>query len=387
VIAEVIAALRDVVGAPPAALHEPEFAGREWEYVKECLDTGWVSTAGAYVGRFEDRLREITGAKHAVAVMNGTAALHLAMVAAGVRAGDEVIVPDMTFVATANAVAHCGAVPHFAEIELQSLGLDVPALRAHLQGETERGAQGLLNKRSGRRIAAVVPMHAFGHAVDLDPLAELCREYGLVLVEDAAEAIGGLYKGGHVGRHGLMGVLSFNGNKVVTTGGGGAIITDDEALGRRLKHLSTTARIQQGWGHFHDEVGYNYRMPNLNAALGCAQLEQLEGFLRDKRALARRYGEVFERVSAGSIQLEQSHVRSTYWLNSFLLHPQYAGLRDDLLSAINAAGYEARPAWVLMHRLPAFRDCPRMPLAVAEQVESRLINLPSSARLGRRHAS
>jgi perosamine synthetase len=344
-----------------------------------------VSSAGAYVERFERGLAELTGARHAVAVVNGTAALHLALVVAGVRAGDEVLVPALTFVATANAIAYCGATPHFVDVDAVSLGVDAAKLGAWLRAETERVAGGLRNKRSGRRIAALMPMHTFGHPCDLDALAALCAEHGLPMVEDAAEAIGTHYKGRHVGHHGVISALSFNGNKTITTGGGGALITDDEALGRRARHLSTTARLERGWEFVHDEVGYNYRLPNLNAALGCAQLEQLAGFLADKRALAERYRLAFANVRSAKFCAEPAHGRSNYWLNAILLEPQHAGLRDEVLAATNAAGHQTRPVWTLMHRLPPFSDCPRMPLEQSEAISDRLINLPSSAKLGRRH--
>jgi perosamine synthetase len=384
-VAEVCAAIRVAIGEAPAALHEPEFAGAELRYLKDCIDTGWVSSAGAYVDRFERDLAELTGARHAIAVVNGTAALHLALVVAGVRAGDEVLVPSLTFVATANAVAYCGATPHFVDAEPVSLGVDAAKLRGWLRAETERVASGLRNKRTGRRIAALMPMHTFGHPADLDSLAALCGEHALPLVEDAAEAIGSQYKGRHVGHHGVISALSFNGNKTITTGGGGALITDDETIGRRAKHLSTTARLERGWEFVHDEVGYNYRMPNLNAALGCAQLEQLTGFLADKRALAERYRQAFAKVRAAKFCAEPAYGRSNYWLNAILLEPQHAALRDEVLSASNAAGHQSRPVWTLMHRLPAFEACPRMPLEQSESISDRLINLPSSAKLGRQH--
>jgi perosamine synthetase len=384
-VAEICRAIGEAIGAAPAALHEPEFAGAELRYLKDCIDTGWVSSAGAYVDRFERELAGLTGARHAIAVVNGTAALHLALVVAGVRAGDEVLVPALTFVATANAVAYCGATPHFVDSEPVSLGVDAAKLGAWLRAETERTAGGLRNRRTGRRIAALMPMHTFGHPLDLDALAALCGEFALTLVEDAAEAIGSEYKGRHVGHHGAIAALSFNGNKTITTGGGGALITDNEALGRRAKHLSTTARLERGWEFVHDEVGYNYRMPNLNAALGCAQLEQLAGFLADKRALAERYQRAFASVRAAKFCAEPAYGRSNYWLNAILLEPQHAAQRDAVLAASNAVGHQARPAWTLMHRLPAFSACPRMPLEQSEAISARLINLPSSARLGRRH--
>jgi perosamine synthetase len=379
-----LGAVESVVGERPrpVALHEPVFGGNEWLYTKECLDTGWVSSAGKFVDRFEGMLAERTGAKHAVAVVNGTAALELALKLAGVAPGDQVIVPTLTFVATANAVAHCGAVPHLADVDPRTLGLDASKLADHLSrvGETRGG--GLYDRGSGARIAAIVVMHTFGHPADLDHLKEVCDRYAVPMVEDAAESLGTLYKGRHTGTVGRLGALSFNGNKVVTTGGGGAILTDDPLLGRRAKHLTTTARQPHRWAFLHDEVGYNYRLPNLNAALGCAQLEQLDAFLERKRALARRYLAAFEGIRGASIFAEVEGARSNYWLNAMLFDRNTpAGSRDRFLELTNDKGIQTRPVWTLMHHLPMFRDCPRMDLSAAEDLESRVVNLPSSASL------
>lgn len=383
---QVLSAVRGVVGARErVALHEPSFGGREWEYVKACLDSGWVSTAGEQIGAFERALVDLTGQRHAIAVVNGTAALHLALVAAGVERDDEVIVPALTFVATANAVAYCGAMPHFADSEERTLGLAALPLRRYLREVAVTGSDGTRNRATGRRIRAMVPMHAFGHPVDLDGLSEVAGEFGIVMVEDAAEALGSRYKGRHVGGHGRLATLSFNGNKVVTTGGGGAVLCNDDALARRVRHLGTTARLARGWSFVHDEVGYNYRMPNLNAALGRAQLERFPEFLAAKRALAARYARAFAQVSGMRFVLEPEGTESLYWLNAILLDPGHAAQRDAVLQATNDAGIETRPVWTLMHRLPAFAACPRMPLPVAEGLEARLVNLPSSPMLAAGH--
>ena len=363
------------------SLHEPTFRGREWEYLKECLDSGWVSTAGAQVDAFERSLEQITGVKHAVAVVNGTAALHLCLLVAGVVRDDEVIVPALTFIATANAVAYCGAIPHFADSDERSLGLSPDALRAHLRAIAEPAAGAFRNRATGRRLRAVLPMHIFGHPVDMDALREVAAEFRLTIIEDAAEALGSRYKGRHVGGDGLVSSLSFNGNKIVTTGGGGAVLSNDEAIARRVRHLSTTARLARGWSFVHDEVGYNYRMPNLNAALGRAQLESLPEFITAKRSLAARYASAFAGVAGVRFALEPPGCESIYWLNAILLEPSLASQRDSVLDETNRCGIETRPVWTLMHRLPAFSGCPRMELPVAESIEARLINLPSSAFL------
>jgi perosamine synthetase len=378
----IVAAVRATIGERPrVSLHEPSFRGREWEYLKECLDSGWVSTAGEHVDAFERSLEEFTGVRHAVAVVNGTAALHMCLLAAGVARDDEVIIPALTFIATANAVAYCGAIPHFADSEERSLGLSPEVLRGHLRATCDTAAGVTRNRRTGRRIRAVVPMHTFGHPVDLDALHDVATEFGLTIIEDAAEALGSRYKGRHVGGHGLLSSLSFNGNKIITTGGGGAVLCNDEVLAQRVRHLSTTARLARGWSFVHDEVGYNYRMPNLNAALGRAQLEKLPEFVAAKRRLAARYARAFDGVTGVRFALEPQGSESIYWLNTILLDPALASQRDAVLDETNRCGIETRPAWTLMHRLPAFSSCPRMDLPVAESIEARLINLPSSAFL------
>ncbi len=375
------AALPDVT--PPVSLHEPSFAGKEWQYVKECLDTGWVSSVGKFVDRFELQLAEFTGARRAVAVVNGTAALHVCLQLVGVERDDEVLVPTLTFIATPNAVSYCGAVPHFIDSEDRTLGVDPAKLAGYLTAIAELRDEGCFNRVTGRRIKALVPMHVFGHPVDLDPLVELCARYRIELVEDAAESLGSFYKGRHTGNLGRVSALSFNGNKVITTGGGGAIITNDDELGKLAKHLTTTARVAHQWSFIHDRIGYNYRLPNINAALGCAQMEELPGFIASKRALAVRYADVFAGMAGLRFFIEPDFAESNYWLDALLLDTPDLAARDAILKATNDAGLMTRPAWTLMHQLPMYRDCPRMDLCVAESLEARLINLPSSPKLGR----
>ena len=363
----------------PVSLHEPEFAGNEWHHVKDCIDSGWVSSVGKYVDEFESRIADITGAKHAVAVVNGTTGLHVALHAAGVGAGDEVFVPALTFVATANAVSHCGAVPHFIDSEDRTFGMDPCALAARLADVAEPVAGGgYRNRLTGRRLAGVVPMHVFGQPMAIEALVEIAGRYALPVVEDAAESLGSFVSGRHTGTFGSMGVFSFNGNKIVTTGGGGAIVTDDPALARRLKSLTTTAKRPHPWEFVHDETAFNYRMPNLNAALGCAQLEQLPGMLRRKRLLASAYAKAFDGYPAFAYT-EPSE--GNCWLNSVRLTDASLDVRDSVLQASIDAGYHCRPVWRLMHRLPMYEGCPRGALLVAEALERELINLPSSAFL------
>lgn len=380
----VLKALQSVLpqGSGFVSLHEPRFAGNEWTYAKECLDTGWVSSVGKFVDRFEEDLAAYTGVRRAIAVVNGTAALHICLLLAGVKADDEVLMPALTFIATANAVSYCGAVPHFIDCEETTLGVDPRRLAIYLEEIAEQRPDGCFNRLTGRRIKAIVPMHTFGHPVDLDPLSEVCRRFNITLIEDAAESLGSFYKGRHTGQSGLLSALSFNGNKTITTGGGGAILTNDEELGRLAKHITTTAKVPHRWEFNHDMIGYNYRMPNINAALGCAQLEQLPGLLAAKRALAGRYRSAFAGISGVRFFSEPANSQSNYWLNTLLVDESCADQRDALLAATNDAGIMTRPAWALMHRQPMFAGCPRMNMPVAESLERRLINIPSSAILG-----
>lgn len=380
---EVLKTLKSVIGQSDnfVSLHEPTFAGKEWDYVKECLDTGWVSSVGSYVDRFEEMLADYTGVKRAIAVVNGTAALHVCLILAGVEPGDEVLLPTLTFVATPNAVSYCGGFPHFVDSAEATLGLDPRKLADYLLQIAEVSGDQCFNKKTGRRIKSVVPIHTYGHPIDLDPLLDVCECFKLVLIEDAAESLGSYYKGRHTGQWGRLSALSFNGNKVITTGGGGAILTNDEELGTLAKHLTTTAKVPHKWEFRHDMVGYNYRLPNINAALGCAQLEQLPGFLQHKRALAQRYQQAFADVDGVRFFTEPEHARSNYWLNTLLLEEPSSEKRDELLELTNGSRLMTRPTWTLMHELPMFKDCPRMDLSVAESLERRLVNLPSSTNL------
>jgi aminotransferase in exopolysaccharide biosynthesis len=381
-VRQVVDAIQLVVGLGPVALHEPHFAGNEWAYLKECLDSTYVSSVGKFVDRFEADLAAYTGTKHAVAVVNGTAALHVALLLAGVRQDDEVLIPALTFVATVSAVTYCGAIPHFVDSEERTLGLDPQVLRDYLHSISEIRSEQCVNRFTGRVIRALVPMHTFGHPVNIEGVLAVARDFHLALVEDAAESLGSTVHGRHTGTFGLMGTLSFNGNKTITTGGGGAILTNDAELARRVKHLTTTAKVPHRWAYVHDEIGYNYRMPNINAALGCAQLEQLPGFLTAKRRIFERYQAAFAAVAQARIVAEPEGCHSNYWLQTLLLDESAAVQRDAILAATNDAGLMTRPTWTLMHRLAPYFECPKMELPVAESLERRLVNLPSSAQLG-----
>jgi perosamine synthetase len=379
----VVAAVRSVIRVDheTVPLHEPHIAGREWELVKSCLDDGWVSSVGPEVDEFERRIATVAGIDHVVCTVNGTAALHLALLAAGIGRDDEVIVPALTFVATANAVAYCGAVPHLADCEADSLALDPRKLEAHLAQIGESRGDAIVNRESGRRIAAVLCTHVLGLPADLDPIAEVANRFGLPLVEDAAEALGTRYKGRHVGGHGLASMLSFNGNKIVTTGGGGAVLSADPAFSERVRHLGTTAKVSHAWRLEHDAVGYNYRMPNINAALGCAQLEQLPNFVAAKRRLAERYAEAFADMPGVTFLRDPAYGESNCWLNAVSLDRADGKQRDVVLAALHDHGILARPLWQPMHRLAMFENSPRMDLSVAEEMAARVICLPSSVNL------
>lgn len=377
----VVAAIQSVVGIGPIALHEPIFNGNEWLYLKECLDSTYVSSVGKFVDRFEYDLAEFTGAKYAIAVVNGTAALHIALRLGGVTSGDEVLVPALTFVATANAVTYCNATPHFVDSEPTTLGIDCAKLRNYLLKNTEQQSKQCINRLTGRVIRALVPMHTFGHPADLDCLLAIAKDFNITLVEDAAESLGSFYHGQHTGTFGELGVLSFNGNKIITTGGGGAILTNNADLARHAKHLTTTAKLPHQWEFNHNEIGYNYRMPNLNAALGCAQLEKLAVKLSAKKMLFDRYQNAFNQVPGVSLISEPPKCQSNYWLQALLLDVENANQRDAILKATNDAGLMTRPAWTLMDKLTPFTSCPRMDLTASRLLEQCLINIPSSSQL------
>ena len=363
-------------------LHEPLFNGSEWQYVKDCLDTGWVSSVGKYVDRFERDLEKYTGIKHAIVTMNGTSALHLCFMLAGVLPGDEVLTPTLSFVATANAIHYCGAIPHFIDTESKHLGIDIQKLSDYLKKNSIIKNNSCYNRQTGRPIRAICVMHTFGHPVDLDHLLPLAEQYRLTLIEDAAEALGSFYRDKHVGNHGLLCALSFNGNKIITTGGGGAVLTNNTELARKAKHMSTTAKKPHPWEYYHDMTGYNYRMPNINAALGCAQLEQLPGFLKIKRDLFEIYQQHFSEVDGVRLLTEPENARSNYWLNALVLEKSYALHREEILEELNKIGVGARPIWTLMHQLPMYKNSPRMDLTVAEDMVNRVVNIPSSVGLG-----
>lgn len=366
-------------------LHEPRFVGNERAYVMDAIDSTYVSSVGEYVNRFERMMCEITGAKYAIATVNGTAALHLALLLAGVKRGDIVITQSLSFIATCNAISYIGAEAVFVDVDSDTMGLSPVSLKNWLETNTEfrsevqSGKKICVSRSSGQRIAAVVPMHTFGHPVKADLIANICGEFNISMVEDAAESIGSYYKNQHTGTFGVMGTFSFNGNKTVTCGGGGAIVTNDESIAKRAKHLSTQAKLPHPWEFKHDENGFNYRMPNLNAALACAQLEQLDQFVADKRKLADEYSNFFAQISEVQFIHEPEFSQSNYWLNAILLNGPAE--KTEFLRFTNGLSIATRPLWTLMHWLPMYVNSVRGPLTNSEYLANRLVNIPSSVRI------
>jgi len=356
-------------------LHEPRFVGNEKKYLNECIDSTFVSSVGKFVDKFEERISNYTGAKYAIATSNGTSALHISLLLANVEQNDEVITQPLTFVATCNAISYCGARPVFIDVDIDTMGLSPSALKYFLENNTSVKSQQCVNNKTGRVIKACIPMHTFGHPCRIDEIKDICDKYHIVLIEDAAESLGSLYKDKHTGTFGAMGVFSFNGNKIITAGGGGCIITNDKMLAKKAKYLTTTAKIPHKWDFNHDMVGYNYRMPNLNAALMVAQLEQIDKFLLNKRELANAYESFFSGADIKFIK-EPKDSKSNYWLNAIILKDKKQ--RDLFLDETNSASVMTRPTWVLMNKLPMFKEAQCTDLTNAEWLEERVVNIPSS---------
>lgn len=360
-------------------LSVPKFIGNEKKYLEECIDTTFVSSVGKFVDRFEEMVAEYTGAKKAVVCVSGTNALHMAMLLVGVERDDEVLTQALTFIATCNAISYIGAHPVFIDVDKDTMGLSPIAVKAWLEKNAEVKEGSCYNKTTGRRIKCCVPMHTFGHPVHLDELVEICNEWHIELVEDAAESIGSFYKGKHTGTFGKVGAISFNGNKTITTGGGGMLLFMDEDLGKFAKHLTTQAKVPHRWEFVHDHIGYNYRMPNINAAIGCAQMEHLENFIINKRETAAKYAEFFKDMDEIEFFKEPAECRSNYWLNAVILKDKEAQL--DFLQQTNDNGVMTRPIWELMNRLPMFENCQNDGLKNTIWFADRVVNIPSSVRL------
>lgn len=361
----------------PIPLHAPRFLGNEKKYLMECIDSTYVSYVGRFVTDFEEHIKKATKANHAVAIVNGTAALQMMVMAVGVKPGEEIITQALTFAASAAGIKHAGAEPAFIDVDRDTMGMSPSSLKSFLSCNVERHVDGLYDKGNGRRIAAVMPMHTFGHPARIAEISAICEEEGLMLLEDAAESLGSTVGDRHTGLFGKAAILSFNGNKPVTTGGGGMVITNDETLADRVRHISTTAKRKHPWEFYHDEVGYNLRLPNVNAALGCAQMERLGAILSDKRSTAALYEKFFQRFGL-HFQTEPEGTKSNYWLNSVLFDDR--GERDRFLEYSNGHGVQTRPVWTLMSKLPPYAACSRAELPIAEWLEDRIVNLPSSVR-------
>jgi len=376
IVAAIEKAIREIYDRPEGfiPLHAPSFGGREWEYVKNCLDSGWVSSAGEWVGKFEKAVAEYTGAKYAIATVNGTAAIHTALLLSGVKPGDEVLCPAFTFVATINSIIYCGAYPVFLDSDPKTLGLDSEAVVRYLHRKGIRKNDGLIyNKESGRRIIACIPMHAYGYPVDLDSILEVCWEYGISVIEDAAEALGSWYKDRHCGTFGRFGMLSFNGNKILTTGGGGMILCRDKISAKKARHLTVTAKVEHPWKYLHDQIGYNYRMPNLNAALGYAQLERMDETLALKRKQAERVNDALREER--DIQVVQPPVKEVnHWFNLLRVPPD---LRDVILEGLNKRGIQARASWTPVCDMPPYQSYEKFEIKKARDLFRSVICLPN----------
>ena len=363
-------------------LHSPNFSSVDKDFVFDCLESSFVSSVGAYVDKFERQICDFTGAKFAVATVNGTAALSLALLCAGTKRGEEVFVPSLSFIATANAVSHIGAIPHFVDIEDESLGMDPLALRAHITNTCEIKNGKLTNKRTGKIISAVIPMHCFGHPCNIFELNDLAEEFKLNVIEDAAEALGSFVGDTHVGMIGKASIFSFNGNKILTTGGGGMIVTNDESIYLKARHLSTTAKITHPFNYEHDEIGFNYRMPNLNAALGCAQILSLKNKIRNKRKLYQKYKKAFAKISDLYLLGEPKKCYSNYWLQTVILSGEISSeTRDEIIRNAANAGFMCRPAWGLLHEQAPYKKNPQSSMNVSSSIVRRILNIPSSAWL------
>lgn len=376
---QIVKFIKDLYQKNNVPLHEPVFLGNEKKYLSECIDSTYVSYVGEFVTKFEKIVSEYTQSKYSIAIVNGTTALHIVLKAIGVEYGDEVITQSLTFVATANAIAHCGAFPIFVDVDKDTLGMSPESLEYFFKKNTiyDLKKKKYINKVTKKQIKAIVPVHIFGHPCRIDEIVKIAQDYNLPVIEDAAEAIGSFYKNKHCGTFGLAGVLSFNGNKIITTGGGGMILTDDESLANKIRHLSTTAKVSHSWEYIHDQVGYNYRLPNINAAIGCAQMEYIDKIIENKRETAIAYKKFFEEINIDFIE-EPKEARSNYWLNAILWNNYKE--KEEFLLYTNQNGVTTRPLWKPMHKLDMYKNCFRVDLKNTEWLIERVVNIPSGYR-------
>ena len=376
---ETVLLTRSIFGNDLVPLHRPVFEGNERQYLVDCIDSNFVSSVGEKVTEFEEKVAQFVGSKHAIATVNGTAALHVAIELAGVKPGDEVISQALTFIATCNAITYAGAKPLFIDVDIDSMGMSPSALEKFLEDNAEKTVDGAFNRLSGKRISACVPMHTFGFPCRIAEITAICSEWNIALIEDAAESLGSYVGSHHTGTFGSMGTLSFNGNKVITSGGGGMIITDDSDLAKRAKHITTTSKVPHPYEFVHDEIGYNYRMPNLNAALGCAQLERLDEFLITKTQLSDQWGAFFDERGIVFVKAIDGN-RANHWLNTVILDSRKD--RDQFLKLTNESNVMTRPIWTLMSKLPMFKNCQTDGLENSIWLEDRVVNIPSSVPNG-----
>jgi perosamine synthetase len=376
---QIVNIVKKILGKGRHSLHEPYFCGNEWNYVKKTLDENYVSSIGSFVNKFENQIKKFTKSKYAIPVVNGTEALHLSLVACGVKSNDEVLVPTITFVGTANSIIYSGATPHFIDSEFETLGIDPLKLEKYLEKITIKKGKFYFNKKTKKRIKAIIPVHIFGNICQIDKILKIAKKYKLVVIEDAAEALGSFFKNKHAGTFGLVGCFSFNGNKILTTGGGGAIITDNKLLAKKIKHISTTAKINHRWEYVHDAVGYNFRMPNINAALGSAQIENLNKFLISKRELFLKYYKDFSKVNDVRLVKNPEFSKSNNWLNTIFIKNSSIKKRNKVISFGQKNQIFLRPVWKPLHTLKHLNKMPKMNLDAAKKIYESCINLPSSA--------
>ena len=361
------------------ALHEPEFSEKEKEILLDCIETTYVSTNGEYIQKFETEIKKITGVRNAIAVVNGTVAIELALRSVGIKKQQEIFVPALTFVATANAIAYCDAIPHFIDSDRSTLGIDIFKLEKHIYENCELIKGKLINKKTKRHISGIIPVHVFGMSVDMSKIIKIANKFNLIIIEDAAEALGSFWRDKHLGPIGPVGTLSFNGNKIVTTGGGGAVITNSDLLANKIRHISSTAKIPHKWEYIHNEIGWNYRMPNLNAALGYAQMQNFTKILKKKKILSQRYQHYFKNSVNFEYIDQPKSCNSNFWLNSIKISSSKMSLRDSILNKLHNFGFNCRPIWKLLNKLPMYKDCPKSDLSNALELEKTIINLPSSS--------
>jgi len=377
----VVKSIQKVIGRGPHQLHEPLFFGKEINYLKSTIKGNSVSSTGKYVNKFEKKIKEYTKAKFAVAVVNGTQAIYISLKACGVKRGQEVLVPALTFVGSVNAINYLGAEPHFVDSHINNFGINCPKLDIYLKKITKFKGKKCINKLTGREIKAIIPVHVFGQPCSIESIIEIAKKFNLIVIEDAAEALGSFYKKKHLGTFGDAGCISFNGNKIITTGGGGMVITNKKKLAKKIKHLTTTAKLQHKWEYLHDEVGYNFRMPNLNAALGLAQLEKIDIFLKAKRSLFKKYLNVFNNKKGIHLYKELQNVSSNYWLQTLILDNSNKNLKNRILEKLHKKLIYARPAWKLISQHKPYKKNQKMNLSGAKEIYSKIINLPSSQSL------